>query len=138
MSGGTMIPERTHVVVVNDNPEFLDLMADVLHDERYPATVIDGDREDAVELIRAAVPQVLIIDLRLGKDELHGWEVVQEVRRDSELREVPALICTGDTIALDALDEQLAGMRRVETLLKPFSIDELMAKLQTLMARETA
>jgi CheY-like chemotaxis protein len=133
-----MIPERTHVVVVNDNPEFLDLMADVLHDERYPATVIDGDREDAVELIRAAVPQVLIIDLRLGKDELHGWDVVKEVRRDPELRDVPALICTGDKIALAALDEQLVGMRRVATLLKPFSIDELMSKLQTLMAREPA
>jgi CheY-like chemotaxis protein len=133
-----MIPERTHVVVVNDSPEFLDLMADVLHDQRYPATVIDGDREDAVELVRAAVPQVLIIDLRLGRDELHGWDVLQEIRRDPELREVPALICSGDKEGLTALDEQLAGMRRVATLLKPFSIDELMSKLQALLAREPA
>jgi CheY-like chemotaxis protein len=39
------------VVVVNDSPEFLELMADLLHDERYPVTVIDGDRGNAVELI---------------------------------------------------------------------------------------
>jgi CheY-like chemotaxis protein len=133
-----MIPERTHVVVVNDSPEFLDLMADVLHDERYPATVIDGDREDAVDLIRAAVPQVLIVDLRLGKDELHGWDVLQEIRRDPELRDLPAIICSGDKEALATLDESLGDMRRVVTLLKPFSIDELMSKLQTLLAREPA
>lgn len=133
-----MNPERTHVVVVNDNPEFLDLMADVLHDERYPTTVIDGDRDDAVDLIRAAVPQVLIIDLRLGKDELHGWKVLREVRTDHALSELPTLICTGDAQALTALQEEIGTMRRVATIMKPFSIEELIAKLEELLAREPA
>ena len=133
-----MIPERTHVVVVNDNPEFLELMSDVLRDGRFPTTVIDGDRDDAVDAIRAAKPQLLIIDLRLGRDELHGWEVIQQVRSDSELSELPTLICTGDREALGLLEDDLADMRRVATLLKPFSIDELMAKLQALLAREPA
>ena len=133
-----MIPERTHVVVVNDNPEFLDLMADVLHDERYPTTVIDGDRDDAVELIYAAVPQVLIIDLRLGKEELHGWQVLQEVRKHPDLREVPTLICSGDTEALGSLAGELSDMRRVDSIAKPFSIDELLSKIQRLLAREPA
>lgn len=133
-----MIPERTKVVVVNDNPDFLELMADVLRDERYPTTIIDGDREDAVEAIRAAAPQLLIIDLRLGKDELHGWEVIQQVRTDLELRELPTLICTGDKEALTLLDSDLAEMRRVASLIKPFSIDELMVKLEALLAHEPA
>ena len=135
---GSMNPERTHVVVVNDNPEFLDLMADLLHDEHYPTTVIDGDRDNAVDLIRAAVPQILIIDLRLGRDELHGLDVLREVRRDPELSELPTLICTGDKEGLNSLTSRLAEMRRVDTLLKPFSIEELMAKLEGLLAREPA
>jgi CheY-like chemotaxis protein len=133
-----MIPERTHIVVVNDNPEFLELMSDVLRDGRFPTTVIDGDRDDAVDAIRAAKPQLLIIDLRLGRDELHGWEVIQQVRSDSELSDLPTLICTGDREALGLLEDDLADMRRVATLLKPFSIDELMAELQALLAREPA
>lgn len=133
-----MIPEHTKVVVVNDNPEFLELMADVLRDERYPTTVIDGDREDAIEAIRAAGPQLLIIDLRLGKDELHGWEVIQQVRTDPELRELPTLICTGDKEGLALLDSDLSTMRRVASLIKPFSIDELMASLEQLLATEPA
>jgi CheY-like chemotaxis protein len=133
-----MIPERTHVVVVNDNPDFLDLMADLLHDERYPTTVIDGDRDDAVELIRAASPNILIIDLRLGRDDLHGWEVLQQVRADPALKELPTLICTGDTAALTRLADEITGLRRVDSITKPFTIDELMSKLQGLMARAPA
>jgi CheY-like chemotaxis protein len=124
------------VVVVNDNPEFLKLMADVLHDERYPTTVIDGDRDEAVDLIRAAVPQLLIIDLRLGRDELHGLDVIREVRRDAQLRELPTLICTGDKLGLEMLEDELAEMQRVDTLMKPFSIDELTSKMEQLLARE--
>lgn len=133
-----MIPERTHIVVVNDSPDFLDLMADVLSDQRYPVTVIDGDRDNAVELIRAAVPAALIIDLRQGRAELHGWDVLQEVRRDPGLSELPTLICSGDTQALADLADEVAGMRRVATIVKPFSIDELFAKLEGLLEREPA
>ena len=133
-----MNPQSTHVVVVNDNPDFLELMADLLHDERYPTTVIDGDREDSVDLIRAASPQVLIIDLRLGQDELHGWKVMKEVRSDHTLRDLPTLICTGDLDALGKLESELATMRRVATLTKPFSVDELMTALEDLTAREPA
>ena len=131
-------PERPRVVVVNDNREFLDLMADLLHDERYPTTVIDGDRADAVELILAAVPQMLIIDLRLGTEQLHGLDVIRQVRANPALREVPTLICTGDTVALASLEEELAAMRRVGTLVKPFSIDELLSKMEELLAHEPA
>jgi two-component system, chemotaxis family, chemotaxis protein CheY len=133
-----MVPEQTHIVVVNDSPEFLDLMADILHDERYPVTVIDGDRENAVDLVRAAVPAALIIDLRLGRDELHGWEVIQELRRDPNLSELPTLICTGDTRALSKLETTVAGMRRVATITKPFDIDELLSKLAQLLERQPA
>jgi CheY-like chemotaxis protein len=131
-------PERTHVVVVNDSPEFLEMMAEVLADEHYPVTVIDGDRKEATDLIRAAVPDALIIDLRLGQRELHGWDVLQEVRRDPKLRELPTLVCTGDLRALGQLEDQLTAMRRVDTLRKPFEIDELYAKLARLVELEPA
>jgi CheY-like chemotaxis protein len=133
-----MSPERTHVVVVNDNPEFLELMADILRDEHYPATVIDGDRDDAVDLIRAAVPDLLIIDLRLGRDELHGWDILKQIRTDANLAEVPTIICTGDVEAAESVAEALRDMRRVETLLKPFTIDALLSKIERLTSREPA
>ena len=101
-------------------------------------TLVDGDREDAVALIAASRPQALIIDLRLGRNELHGWEVLQALRSDPELSELPTLICTGDIRGLEQVAERMAGMRRVSTLTKPFAIDELFSKLDALLEREPA
>ncbi len=130
--------EHTHIVVVNDNPEFLDLMAEILHDYRYAATVIDGDRTDALELVQAAEPDGLIIDLRLGSNELHGWDVLQEIRRNPDLSQLPTIICTGDLPALEALSEKLAGMPRVATITKPFKVDEMIGLLEHVLEREPA
>jgi DNA-binding response OmpR family regulator len=113
-------------------------MAELLHSENYAATVIDGDRDNAVDLVRAAEPDGLIIDLRAADGELHGWDVIQEIRRDPELSELPTLICSGDTRALAQLAGELASMRRVAVIEKPFNIDELFAKLGILLEREPA
>ena len=130
--------EHTHIVVVNDSPEFLEVMADLLHDHHYAATVIDGDRDNAVDLVRAAEPDGLIIDLRLGRDELHGWDVLQQIRRDPELNELPTVICSADLEGLKSLQGEVSGMRRITTLRKPFSIDEMLATLRQVLELEPA
>jgi len=138
IGASSQVTDHTHIVVVNDNPEFLDVMADILHDHRYAATVIDGDRDNALELVQAAEPDGLIIDLRLGRDELHGWEVLQAIRRDPRLNELPTIICSGDIEGLDGLADTVAGMRRVATLQKPFSVDEMIKLLQEVLERQRA
>ena len=130
--------EHTHIVVVNDSPEFLEVMADLLHDHHYAATVIDGDRDEAVDLVRAAEPDGLIIDLRLGREGLHGWDVLQQIRRDPKLSELPTVICSADLEGLEGLQGDVAGMRRVTTLKKPFSIDQLLATLRQVLELEPA
>jgi len=132
------LEQHQRVTVVNDNPEFLKLMGELLHQERYAVTLVDGDRDDAVDLIEASQPQALIIDLRLGTAELHGWEVLKALRSHPDLRELPSLICTGDLRGLEQVADQLAGMRRVSTLKKPFDIEELFSKLDALLEREPA
>ena len=95
------------VTVVNDNPEFLDLVGDILKDERYQVTLVDGDRAEPLERIRDSRPDLLMIDLRLGTDKLHGWDIAQQVRHDSALSEVPILVCSADVVALDEISDQL-------------------------------
>jgi CheY-like chemotaxis protein len=80
----------------------------------------------------------LIIDLRLGRDELHGWDVLQELRRDPQLRELPTVICSGDLEALASIEETARDMRRVATLKKPFAVAEMLSTLELVLAREPA
>ncbi len=120
------------VTVVNDSPEFLELVRDILADERIPTVMVDGDRDDALERIRESRPDVLMVDLRMGSDELHGWEIAQEIRRDAALADVPILVCSADLTALESIQDQLDDTRRVGTLTKPFSIDHLYEAIDAL------
>jgi CheY-like chemotaxis protein len=122
------------VTVVNDNPEFLDLVRDILEGDRYDTTQIDGDRPDTVDLIRSSQPDVLMIDVRLGIPGDHGWEIAQQVRSEPQFTELPVLLCSADTLALEGLESGLAETRRVATLEKPFTIDELVSAIDELLA----
>lgn len=122
------------VTVVNDNPDFLEVVGAVLEADQYQATLIDGDIDGALERIRASQPDVLMIDLRLGSDGLHGWNVAQQVRRDTQLCGTPILLCSADMIALREVEDQLDDKFAVMTLTKPFSIDALLARIDDLVA----
>src|SRR3712207_798106 len=102
------------ISVVNDNPEFLELMRDILEDERYEATTVDGDKPDALERVRESRPDLLIIDLRMGNDTLHGWDIAQQIRQDPNFDRLPILVCSGDLVALKELQEDLAMNHLVE------------------------
>ena len=128
-----MPSEHPRVTVVNDSPEFLELMQDLLQDATYPATLIDGARDNALELVEASRPDVLIIDLRMGDDELHGLRLLHQARERSTLQRIPTLVCTADRWALETLEPELETMERVAVLAKPFSITELYAAIDSLL-----
>jgi CheY-like chemotaxis protein len=121
------------VTVVNDNPEFLDLVHDILEGDRYETTLIDGDRPEAVDLIGPSHPDLLMIDVRLGTAGDHGWEIAQQVRSDPEFQELPVLLCSADVPALEGLEAGMAETRRVATLAKPFTIEELVSTIDELL-----
>jgi CheY-like chemotaxis protein len=121
------------VTVVNDNPEFLDLVGDILKDERYAVTLVDGDHPEPLERIRDSRPDLLMIDLRLGTDQLHGWDIAQQVRRDPAMSEVPILLCSADVLALAEVEDRLDDTHTTAVLTKPFQIDELTETVERLL-----
>jgi CheY-like chemotaxis protein len=115
----------TRITVVNDNADFLELMHEILEDERFECTTIDGDRSDALDRIRESRPDLLMIDVRLGIDGAHGWDIAKQVRTEPAFRGLPILLCCSDPFAKSELEEELAATHDLETLSKPFSIDQL-------------
>jgi CheY-like chemotaxis protein len=121
------------VTVVNDNPEFLALVGDILKDERYAVTLVDGDLPEPLERIRDSRPDLLMIDLRLGTDKLHGWDIAQAVHHDPEMAPVPILLCSADVTALTEIEDQLDDKHLVGVLTKPFAIAELTEIVERLL-----
>ena len=126
------------ITVVNHNAEFLELLRDILNDERYVATCIDADVEDEAARIVESRPDLLVIDLRMSSGGNRGWDIAQQIRREPALDGLPVLICSGDILALQELADDLAGVQLVQTRAKPFEIDELTAAIDGLLAESGA
>ena len=99
-------------------------------DSGYDVTTIDGDTLDDVEPIRGSRPDLLIIDMRLRRAGLAGWDVLRAVRADSELEQLPIILCTGDLQSLEEHAQAIADDVNVATLRKPFHVEELEARVR--------
>ena len=122
-----MQKHNPRITVVNDNLEFLELMHELLaEDSGYDVTTIDGDTiHDDIEPIRLSRPELLIIDLRWRGDGLAGWDILQSIRKDADLGELPIILCTGDLQGLVEHALEIAEDPKVETLAKPFQVKDM-------------
>jgi CheY-like chemotaxis protein len=124
-------PERPSahkkIVVVNDNPEFLELVETLLSEERYAVSVcVHGDK--AYQLIKAERPNLVILDVRMvGVDE---WQVLDMIKLDPDTADIPVIVCSAAVREIEAAEARLRE-QKCDILLKPFNIDELIAKVQT-------
>lgn len=127
--------DRPRISVVNDNPDFLELMSAILdEDAGYDVTLFDGEKTSIAELV-ASRPQLVIIDLVLGGAS--GWEIVTLSRSDATLAKLPIIICSADVTALRERAEELERIGNVHILEKPFSIDQITDIVEQLIGRGT-
>jgi len=119
------------ILVVDDERHILSALTSRLSSEGY-RVLGAADGETALEIAATAAPDLVVLDM--GLPGVQGPEVVRRVRRFSA---VPILILSAldrDADKVTALD---AGADDYVT--KPFSLDELLARLRALLRRaETA
>jgi DNA-binding response OmpR family regulator len=116
-----------HALVVDDAPEFLAMVAPLLHKEGFDVTTA-ADGEEAVERARAVQPDLIVLDLSLPK--LDGVEVCRQLRAFSDAY---VIMLTARTEEVDLLVGLAVGADDYMT--KPFSPRELVARVRTLMRR---
>ena len=127
---------RPRISVVNDNPEFLELMSAILaEDAGYEVSLFDGEATSIDELAGSR-PDLLIVDLLLGGAS--GWEIVALARADARLAGIPVLVCSADVNGLRERAEELERVGNLHVLRKPFGVDELTDTVSGLLDRKPA
>lgn len=107
------------VLVIDDEPDMLDILRDLLESERFAVEVVDSG-EQAIELFRRDPFDVAITDLRMPG--IDGLETLQELRRlDPQL---PVIVVTGFT-STDT-ERQCREAGAFECLHKPVDLDDLL------------
>ena len=118
-------------LVVDDEPSLADLVSMALRYEGWDVrTALNG--EDAVVEGRSFAPDIVVLDIMLP--DIDGLEVMKRMRTDG--RDVPVLFLT----AKDAVDDRVAGLTAGgdDYVTKPFSLEELVARLRGLIRRSAS
>jgi two-component system OmpR family response regulator len=116
------------VLVVEDEKKLGDLLARGLREEGYAADLADRG-EEALWMANAVDYDAIVLDVMLpGVD---GFEVCRKLRAGSVW--TPVLMLT----ARDAVDDRVVGLDAGadDYLVKPFSFEELLARLRALTRR---
>ena len=118
------------VVVVDDESSLSDLLSMALRYEGWDVRAA-ADGHSALSVIREFQPDVVVLDIMLP--DIDGLQVLGRMRADG--RDTPVLFLT----AKDALDDRIAGLTAGgdDYVTKPFSLEELVARLRGLIRRST-
>ena len=93
---------RSLIAVVNDDAPFLELMEQLLEEEGYRVLPIN-EGEQAYQKIKRQRPELVILDIRLGIPDT-GLLVMERLRLDLTLRNIPVIICCSALLALLELE----------------------------------
>ncbi len=131
MAGATTASAQ--ILVVEDERDIAALVAYHLTREGFRVrTVASGD--EALEAVRADRPDLVVLDLMLP--ERSGYEVLTELRRRSEMREVPVVVLTARREEADRIKGLELGADDYMT--KPFSPQELVLRIGAVLRRVQA
>ncbi len=118
------------VVVVDDESTLSDLLSMALRYEGWEVRTASEGRA-AIGVIREFQPDVVVLDVMLP--DIDGLQVLKRLRADGQ--DTPVLFLT----AKDALDDRIAGLTAGgdDYVTKPFSLEELVARLRGLIRRSS-
>ncbi|MCI9249739.1 MAG: response regulator transcription factor, partial [Dorea sp.] len=119
------------VLVIDDDKELCALMKKCVEQESLVVVVANGGIE-GLRILEENKDTCSLIILDIMMPDLNGFQVLQQIRRTSN---VPVLMLT----AKSEEEDKVSGLRMGadDYLTKPFSINELMARVNSLIRRYT-
>jgi two-component system, OmpR family, response regulator len=119
---------RLRVLVVDDEPNILDVISMALRYEQFDVETAASGR-DALAAVREYRPHVILLDIMLP--DMEGFEVARRLGADRA--GIPIIFLT----ARDTTEDKVRGltMGGDDYVTKPFSLEELVARIRAILRR---
>jgi len=118
------------ILIVEDSPETLELLRRVIEKEGY-RTILANDGEKGLQYALKYKPDLIILDRLLPK--LPGLQVCKKLRQTDAMDNTPIIFLSVLDSEKDIIDGLKSGGDDYVT--KPFSPDELLARIERVLFR---
>lgn len=135
MSKATDTASMTHILVLDDTQEILDLFRAILEEAGYRVTLSITALQE-MSAITAMAPDLVILDLVFGREFL-GWQTLQKMKATRGTATIPVIVCTADARQVREAQGYLTE-KQVALLFKPFDIDALLRLVKQQLAASRA
>ncbi len=109
-------------------------MRRVLEDEQYQVSILQ-DGKDAVARVKGMLPDLLILDLKLG--DMSGQDVLRELKNDTTTSYLPIIVYTAAVLEAEEVSSLIASQpdlyHNVHLLRKQFELVVLLDKVEELL-----
>lgn len=118
---------KAHILVVEDDKAIRNLIATTLEIQEYHFAIAENGKQ-ALLAATSQPPDVMILDL--GLPDTDGVEIIRKIRSWSQ---VPIIVVSARSELKDKIEALDAGAD--DYLTKPFSVEELLARLRVALRR---
>ena len=112
----------------------IDLIRLILGRRSFDVKGAGGGRE-GLEMVRKEKPDLVLLDLMMP--DMDGWEVYQQMKTDEATRDIPVIVVTAKAQSID----KVLGLHIAKVddyIAKPFSPQELLSSIDTVLGRKKA
>ena len=122
----TVHPPVAAILIVDDNPQNLQVLANLLKEENYEIEfAING--EAALDWLLNKQFDLILLDINMPV--MNGFEVCEKIRSDKRIHELPVIFLSAESERDSILKGFEVGAQ--DFVIKPFDSRELMARVKT-------
>ena len=126
-------PSQRRVMIVDDDPDALALMENILTDDGFELVKVSNATEVGLKAAQMG-PDLILLDFLMP--EINGFEVCKALRDNELTRSIPIMAVTCLTKEQDI--ERIFACGADEYLAKPFRVDQMLEKVRDLIGRGRA
>jgi len=123
----------TTILIVDDNPDLVELFSLVLTHKGYSTLTASGC-EACIEILKTSIPDLILLDIMM--EPLDGWETLKKLKNDVLTKSLPVIMLTGKP---PSWEEVVAHMDDIEDyVIKPLTMQGLSDLVQGFFNRQDA
>lgn len=121
----------TRILVIEDEPDILELYRLLLEAEGYEIYATDTIYSDLTE-VEHIQPHLIILDLMIGFKQ-EGWTFLESLQKHPQTASIPLMLCTA---AEHELKDKIDALKTptIDIVFKPFDVEDLLQVVQKLLA----